>query len=190
MKAAYTKQERVRRVRLGDLRRLFRDRYGPTLPDDDAGREDLHELLLVVSLAPAEVVAKMQNEIEILAPWLGAEEAAALLDDVMRTPRRQRWRSAADLGQAMQLTSADRERLRAWTIGAFDMTAEAAAEYRKFKKRMQARRRRRKTPRDVYLAKHSLSRQKPWQAEGVSRATWYRRHRRRTETGMSPAETL
>ena len=42
--------ENVRRRRLGDLRRLFRYRYGPVLPDDDAGRADLHELLLPISL--------------------------------------------------------------------------------------------------------------------------------------------
>jgi hypothetical protein len=39
------KQEIIRRVRLGHLKRLLRQRYGFELPDDDAGREDL-ELVL------------------------------------------------------------------------------------------------------------------------------------------------
>jgi hypothetical protein len=43
--------EAIRRRRLGDLQRLFRDRYGCVLPDADDGREDLWELLLVASLA-------------------------------------------------------------------------------------------------------------------------------------------
>ena len=34
-------------MRLKDLKRLFHHRYGIYLPDDDAGREDLEELLLV-----------------------------------------------------------------------------------------------------------------------------------------------
>jgi len=38
--------EMLRRLRLGNLRTLFRHRYGPTLPDDDAGRAELRELLL------------------------------------------------------------------------------------------------------------------------------------------------
>jgi hypothetical protein len=42
----------MRRLRLGKLRKLFRDRYGPTLADDDAGREDQHELLLPISIGP------------------------------------------------------------------------------------------------------------------------------------------
>jgi hypothetical protein len=32
--------ETIRRLRLGDLRRFLRHRYGHTLPDDDAGRAD------------------------------------------------------------------------------------------------------------------------------------------------------
>jgi hypothetical protein len=43
--------EQFRRWRLGELRRLFRDRYGPVLPDDDAGLGDLRELLLLASMA-------------------------------------------------------------------------------------------------------------------------------------------
>jgi hypothetical protein len=31
-------------------------------------------------------------------------------------------------------------------------------------------------PRDEYLA-NSLSRSKPWESEGISRATWYRRNK-------------
>jgi hypothetical protein len=42
----------MRRLRLGDLRKLLRARCGHTLPDNDAGREYLWELLLPTSLAP------------------------------------------------------------------------------------------------------------------------------------------
>jgi len=44
--------EPLRKLRLGDLRKLLRDRNGPILPDDDAGRDYLHELLLPISLGP------------------------------------------------------------------------------------------------------------------------------------------
>ena len=33
---ARTRDETIRRARLGDIRRLLHYRYGPTLPDDDA----------------------------------------------------------------------------------------------------------------------------------------------------------
>ena len=40
----------IRRLRLGDVQKVLRQRYGHTLPDDDAGREDLRELLMPISL--------------------------------------------------------------------------------------------------------------------------------------------
>jgi hypothetical protein len=54
----------LRRLRLGNLRKLFRHRYGPTLPDDDAGREDLRELLLPVSVSTNADI-KMPKAIEV-----------------------------------------------------------------------------------------------------------------------------
>jgi hypothetical protein len=64
--------ETIRRLRLGDIRKLLRRRCGPELPDDDAGREYLYELLLPVSLGPEPV--KIANVTEIWAPWMDANE--------------------------------------------------------------------------------------------------------------------
>jgi hypothetical protein len=47
-----TKVETIRRLLIGDLRRIYRYRYGAILPDDDAGRDDLELLLLPISLSP------------------------------------------------------------------------------------------------------------------------------------------
>lgn len=52
----------MRRLRLGDVQKVLQHRYGHTLPDDDAGREDLRELLLPISLGP-EAGRKMENAI-------------------------------------------------------------------------------------------------------------------------------
>jgi hypothetical protein len=54
--------EIMRRRRYGDLRKLFHDRYGQTFPDDDAGNDDLFELLLPVSLAPYDVRPGATNQ--------------------------------------------------------------------------------------------------------------------------------
>ena len=85
--------ERLRRLRLGDLRKLFADRCrGPILSDDDAGRDYLRELLLPISLGPAEAVRRpgaiqiwgptdrMLHEIELRTPWMSEDEAQELLD--------------------------------------------------------------------------------------------------------------
>jgi hypothetical protein len=94
MSSRAAKREIMRRLRLGDLRKLLRARCGHTLPDDDAGREYLWELLLPVSLAPEEHERKMANTVEIWAPWLGKDEAEQLIDQINRMPARERRRLA------------------------------------------------------------------------------------------------
>ena len=120
--------ERFRRCRLGELRRLFRDRWGAVLPDDDAGREDLRELLLLASMA-FNPDRNMRNVLSQAAPWMDAKEAAELIDDVNRTPTYLRKPSARILGDRLRLTSEERHRLGIRTIRPFDRTdAELKAE--------------------------------------------------------------
>lgn len=157
-----TKAETMRRLRLGDLRKLMRFRYGHTLPDDDAGREDLYELLLPISLGP-EDGRKMVNAIEINAPWMNADESAELIDQINRTPSYLRKPTARRLGKKLNVTNVERERLSLRTIAPIDMTGEQLEEQRKAKKRARDQRRRRAAgakPREAYLA-CSLTKLKP-----------------------------
>jgi hypothetical protein len=173
------KAEIVRRLRLGDLRKLLRSRYGHTLPDDDAGREDLHELLLPISLGP-QAALKMRNAIEVHAPWLNHDEAGQLIDRIMRTPTQLRKPKARQAGQRHRVTNHERELFRLWTIAPCDMTDEQMHEHRKAKKRARDRHRRRMAgskPRET-----SLARTKPWEAEGISRKTWFRRRPKGRDT--------
>ena len=191
MAKARSQAEIVRRLRLGDLRKLFRHRYGPTLPDDDAGREDLMELLRPISLDPWRPDRKMANVIETAAPWIGPEEAGRLIDWVNRLPAPERMSNAQELGWRLNLSNADRERLRLWSIKPDDMTADQLVEQRKAKKRARDRLRRQSKgvkPRAVYLA-GALSRRKPWQREGISRRTWFRRRAKGCGTGPRPVQT-
>jgi hypothetical protein len=68
-----TKDETIRRLRLGNIKTLLRSRCGYELPDDDAGREYLYELLLPISLGP-EPDLKMENVMGVWAPWMDAKE--------------------------------------------------------------------------------------------------------------------
>jgi hypothetical protein len=171
-----SKAETIRRLLLGDLRKVFRHRYGPTLPDDDAGRDDLELLLRLISLSPREGEERMQFQIETLAPWMPETEAADLINNQLRLDLRFRRLSGKEAGKWIQLTNAERELLKAWRITPVDMTAADLAEQRKAKERARKRRKRAKTgavPRQAYLAK-AKSRLQPWKASGVSRSTWYR----------------
>jgi hypothetical protein len=176
------KEEMLRRLRLGDMRRYYRHRYGHTLPDDDAGREDLYELLLPISLG-TEPQRKMQNAVQIWAPWMQSDEAGQLFDRINRMPCHLRKRTARELGERLNLKNHERDALATRTIAAIDLTPEQLRERRKAKEPNRRRRRRRSAgsrPREIYLA-NSLSRKKPWETKGNSRATWYRQHRDRTE---------
>ena len=178
-----TREETRRRGRLGDLRKLFRHRYGIVMPDADDAREDLRELLLVASMAYNPERA-MLAEIAQWAPWLmnGKEltqEAVQLIDDVNRTPPYLRKPKARLLGNRLRLTDYERTTLGIRTIRPFDMTDEQLVERRKAKDRERKWHKSRgagKKPRDAWLA-NRLTRLKPWEKlkPPISRRTWERR---------------
>ena len=118
----------------------------------------------------------MKNAIEIWAPWMDAGEALEFINRVNRAPDYLRKPSASVLGEKLRLLNHEREALGIRTIKPVDLTDEQLAEQRKAKKRASDERRRRKAgkkPRETYLA-NALTRLKPWEAEGVSRRTWFR----------------
>src|SRR5215470_16597951 len=114
-KRSSTYSEMIRRLRLANLRKLLRDRNGPILPDDDAGREYLLELLLPISVGPHADI-KMPNAIEVWAPWMNKKEAGAIIDQINLMPMWQRKPTAKALGERLRVTNHERERLKLWTI--------------------------------------------------------------------------
>ena len=180
-----------RRLRLGDMRRLFQHRYGVTFPDADDGREDLRLLLLPISLGQ-DPQRRMTNAIDLWAPWMPPNEAETLVASIVTTPLNMRRPPPDLLGKVLNVTNAQREVLRLWTIAPIDMTDEQLAEHRKAKRRNWKRAARlrvgRKT-RQEYLACNTISRDRPWLALGISRRTWYRRQRG-TGTSVGPINSI
>ena len=150
--------ETMRCLRLGELQKILRWRCGRELPDDDAGREYLRLLLEVVSLGP-DARGRMLNQIQIWAPWMDSQEFCQLIDSVRRKPEYFRKRKADQLGEEINLTYDERQRLRIRTIAPADLTpaefSEKRRERRREKQRENQRKRRRKAgvkSRTVYLA--------------------------------------
>jgi len=172
--------ETVRRLRYGDVLKLIRYRYGANgVPDDDAGRPDLMELLYLASMAPAGAEKKVSNNIELYAPWMQTDEVETLIQHLSLTPHYQKVRTAEELGRLLHLTNAERERLKLWRIRPVDMTAEQLAEQTEERERIRrAAQRRNKGIRskEAYLAELA-DRPKPWLTEGISRRTWERRQK-------------
>jgi len=191
-----SKAEMLRRQRLGDLQRLYRQRYRRNsliLTDDDAGREDLRELLLVASMAynPERM---MRITIANWAPWMDKAETAQMIDDVNRAPTYLRKPNARTLGDRLRLTDHERTTLAIQTIRPFDLTDKQLIERRKARdaeRKWRKRRAAKMKPRDAWLA-NCKSRTRPWQRKDQSRAQWYRDEaKKRTkmrqvhETGVS-----
>lgn len=167
-------------LRMRDLTMLFRSRYGGAtlLPDDDAGREDL--FVAVNHLACLAHPRKhISSWIETWAPWLTIAEQRDLVGPALASP--QRWKADA-LAWRLRLTKEQRNMLGITTIGAIDEGKAARTKRRRQRereRRMANRRAKGAIPRAEYEQK-ALSRAKPWEAEGISRASWYRRKRETT----------
>lgn len=167
-------------LRMHDIAILYRSRYGITLPDDDAGREDL-EIAINHLACLAHPRGHITRWIGIWAPWLTAAEQAEIVPRILANPRR--WK-ADPLAWAMKLSMEERTMLGITTIGAYDVPKAARTKLRKQRDRIRKANERRAKgviPRKQY-ERQSLSNQRPWEAEGISRATWYRRRR---ETGAT-----
>jgi hypothetical protein len=128
-------------------------------------------------------VGALQLAAERMGGTLTEAEAIAVLEqaDDMRQQR------AADrLAWFLGVTYPQRQKLGITTIGSTDINKRTRAALRKRRRRLYHEHRRRSRgvrPRADYEA-NSLSRAKPWEAEGMSRRTWYRRR------GTSPKPAI
>jgi hypothetical protein len=96
-------------LRIHELGRLFQHRWGPTLPDDDSGREDLLIAMHHLAQTGGNPRKAMKNCADICAPWMGADDLDQMIDRVIRRPLR--W-TAQKLGELVNLTEAERTHLR------------------------------------------------------------------------------
>ena len=171
-------------VRPRELERVFRDRYGAILPDDDAGRDDLFVMAnhLAHFDAPDQRIISWVRQ---WAPWYGDDETAALTEAVIAKPLK--W-TADRLAKRLGLDLATRTRLAITTIGAVDCGKAKRAKLRT-KRNNEAKRVHRAQAGAVPHAA-SVEQAKPWLALGISRPTYFRRQkaaRNETETDSGTA---
>ena len=177
--------ERIRRLRAGELQRLFRHRWGYVLPDDQSGREDLWLLMLNASLATAEPDKKMNHVIDLWAPWMGDEEREGYVRLLGGLDVYQRIQTGREIGNLLRLTNAERMKLKLWQFKPIDATddeLEAQRKARRSEDRRAKMRAKGVRSREAYLTE-LRSKPKPWEAEGVSQRTW---QRRRVSRGSVP----
>ena len=116
-------------LRLHDLARLFRARWGLTLPNDDAGRDDM--MVAVNHLASlTEPLKRIDHWLELWCPWITLAERNKIAAAALLYP--QRWK-ADQLAWRLRLTYADRTALGITTIGAIDVPRRDRIKLRKIK---------------------------------------------------------
>ena len=158
--------------RMAELFRYFNHLYGAApLPDDDAGRDDVKLMFQVLSTT-ASPGHRMVDVARTWAPWLPADELAALVDDVVEHPRRFK---ADTIAARLGITDEIRILLDLRTIGAIDRPAAQRKQEREENQRLAKERKRRAAGIPSLAEVRAARKKKPWKAAGISRATWYRR---------------
>jgi hypothetical protein len=171
-RSAPTKAELRARWRKREIERWLLGEYGRPLPDDDHGREDFAILVNeIVQAGLRDPGATANAAASAWAPWLAAGEVEQLIG-------REATRFQADeLADQLGVTLAQRIEYGFKTIGACDVSRAQRDEAMKQRKLdLQRERRQRKPgwkPRPEYEG-NSISRAKPWKADGTSKPTWYR----------------
>jgi len=151
------------------------------------------ELLFLVSMAPVDAEEKVRHAIDLYAPWMQADEVKDLIQHLAVTPHYEKIRTGEQLGRAVHLCIADRERLRLWRIKPMDVDDQQLAQQAKERegaRRAMQRRKKGIRTKEAYLAELA-ARPKPWEAEGISQRQWQRRCRDAgPETSRCESETI
>lgn len=164
---------RISNLRVVEIERVLFFNYATEmLPGDDAGLDDLR--IVFDHLAQTEKgQMKMLPWARRWAPWLSRTDAEAMKLEAIARPRR--W-NALELAKALNVGICKRTYLGLKTISAVDVSKQAMREMARqirVKRQRLKRRAEGKMNRAEYETK-SASKLKPWLAEGISRATWYR----------------
>jgi hypothetical protein len=126
----------------------------------------------------ADQIWSLMNAARTMGREITEAEASAITEKASITRKHL---SADNLARWLGVTYDQRQTLGLTTIGSTNVGKRARKELRKRRWRLNAERRRR--GRGMRPQSQSLSRLKPWAAEGISRRTWERRrHRNMTRT--------
>jgi hypothetical protein len=155
-------------VRECEINKVIDHVFGASLPDDDYGREVLYELLNQLALRGAGLDEMRDHAIDLL-PEMGDDDS---IDTMVKTIGKGRRRGADQIARALGVTYQMRTFLDLRTIGACDMSKKQRDEIQAQKEAHDKRWQREQAG----AAPHAQSNERtcPWDAEGISRATWYR----------------
>lgn len=149
-------------IRLAELTRWIDDRFGQgvELEPCDASYSLVRVVAHHIGALP-DSPRRITRWTATYAPWISPRDLERLIREVAECSIK--W-SADKLAWRIRLDDATRARLKIRTIGAYDVTKE----------QRQDRRKARRAERDAIRRPRKPKPAKPWIAQGISRATWYR----------------
>lgn len=165
-------------LRLREIEKIIRHRHRNGIPDP-TGTDDFETCFAYVrAVAMTPRCQDVVSWCETWAPWAVYQEE---LVDLVCEERRRKYMLRSDaVAVLLHVTLKERTALGLKTIGACDVSAEDRKALAKEAKRIRDRTRQEqkrkadgRKDRASYEAA-SISAAKPWEAEGVSRRTWYR----------------
>lgn len=170
-------------MRLREIEKIIRLRHGAVIPDP----EDTDDVDLCIGYIRAAALSAPQQKLSDwcarFAPWaLGRwDEISAKMQE--RPARRKRMLSADAAASLMWVTMRERAEFGLKTIGACDLTKAERKSVAQANKRERDRNRQERKRRELGMADRksqqalSLATTKPWEAEGISRRTWFYRQK-------------
>jgi hypothetical protein len=170
--------------RLHELERIIGARHGMLLNTDDFDLyvtpvaqtlRHLHEIKNGLATYN-DVLDRLMVWAPLHTPLLSEEQLREAAREAMRRPNMD---CADALAGRLKLTYAERQFLKITSIGSFDVNKVGRTRLRKERKRLRDRARdaAKRATRGVTPRSQSLSRTRPWEAEGICRRTW-ERHRK------------
>ncbi len=173
-------------LRVAELNRLFTYRYRSLiLPDDDSGRGDVRLMVHHISRRHASPEPFIEAWLADRAPWFTGDEKDALVEAAIAHPLKFK---ADTIGGLLRLTTEERTNLRIRTIGPIERTAAERAEARRASgvERKRAERRAAGIGPRIEPEGGSITSRAPWEADNISRATWYRRRTSQRDETAAP----
>jgi hypothetical protein len=168
----------VEMLRLREIEAIIRHRHGRFIPDP-AGTDERDTCVAYLEAAAGACAGQdLAGWARRWAPWADDTTVVAI---ATRASTRKRMMKSDGVAGLLGVTLSLRDELELRTIGACDVTKIERKKLAKERKRERGRvRMARKRSQDVRCDRqsyeaNSAERTRPWEAEGVSRRTWYRR---------------
>ncbi len=175
----YSKTFSRPRLRQAHLEKIIYDQFrSHKLPQTEEARYFLDEVARCIRVS-ASIRPRIAQRDRFnawcmqFAPWADCDALPSLVS--IFDARWVRMTDDDELGRQIGLSYARRRRLRAYSIGSYDVGKEDRKKLTKERKKNGARERQAAKRLATGATPHSqsLARTRPWEAEGISRSTWY-----------------